>query len=80
MSPLRAITVRGRHVVCGTDSEPIPEGRHPRVAAVALCERLFGAGKYTLCELNPWNYRVAALAPCTSAPASPVQKPEVSHP
>jgi hypothetical protein len=90
MSSTRLICVRTlgrdckRYVCCGEEGEEITGGQHPRVAAVVLAERLSAGRPYSLRECNPWQYDWTLLgdepAPCTSAPASPVQKPEVSHP
>lgn len=70
----------GDRVWCGTESEPVAEGRHPRSAALALAERLAAGRPYSLRELNPWQYQVQFGAPCTHTPASAVQKPEDVQP
>ena len=62
MTPLRAIIIKGGRAWAGLESEPVVEGRHPRVAAMALAVRLYGKTA-DVRELNAYNYSVALPAP-----------------
>ena len=52
----RTIVIRNGRAWAGLESEPVVEGRHPRVAAMALAVRLYGKTA-DVRELNAYNVK-----------------------
>jgi len=68
MAPVRTIVIRNGRAWAGLESEPVPEGRHPRVAAMWLAQRLYGSSPFSLRELNAYNYSVTVGAAPAASP------------